>query len=46
MTNEKLLRAVGDIDDRFVEEADGNYSSVPGKHQNINGKTAEQKKAA
>ncbi|MBO4861326.1 MAG: DUF4349 domain-containing protein [Firmicutes bacterium] len=43
MTNEKLLRAVGDIDDRFVEEADGNYSSVPGAAYAANTKTSTER---
>ena len=40
MTDEKLLRAIGDIDDRFVEEADMASVSLPGSAFSVNTKTA------
>ena len=43
MTNEKLLRAVGDIDDRFVEEADAAAEASSGSVFNANTKTVSER---
>ena len=43
MTNDKLLRAIGDIDDRFVEEADAAQTDNAGGVSEANTKTVSVK---
>ena len=43
MTDEKLLRAIGDIDDRFVEEADRASVSAAGSAFSVNTKTVSER---